>query len=316
MAIKILLDPGHDKAKYNQGVVPEYWEGARMWRLYQLLRPALEKRGFIVGGTKTRCDQALTVTQRGAMARGYHALISLHSNACGTESVDRPVFIHFVDDDCGKIDDTSKDLAKCLAKVVAEVMGTSQPQQYSKLSVRDRDHDGQKNDDHYGVLFAAHQAGVPAVIVEHSFHTNRRAAQWLLSDDNLAKLAEAEADALAEYYGVTGSTGSSAGSSAEAPAAKPGKTIDAVAKEVIAGKWGVGADRKAKLTAAGYDYAAVQKRVNEILSGKAAKPGKTVDQLAREVIAGKWGNGADRKARLTAAGYDYAAVQKRVNELL
>ena len=43
---------------------------------------------------------------------------------------------------------------------------------------------------------------------------------------------------------------------------------------------------------------------------------KSVEELAREVIAGKWGNGDDRKARLTAAGYDYAAVQKKVNELL
>ena len=38
---------------------------------------------------------------------------------------------------------------------------------------------------------------------------------------------------------------------------------------------------------------------------------KTVDTLAREVIQGKWGNGADRKNRLTAAGYNYSAVQKR-----
>jgi len=44
--------------------------------------------------------------------------------------------------------------------------------------------------------------------------------------------------------------------------------------------------------------------------------GKSIDTLAREVIKGLWGNGADRKNRLTAAGYDYNAVQKRVNELL
>lgn len=43
---------------------------------------------------------------------------------------------------------------------------------------------------------------------------------------------------------------------------------------------------------------------------------KSIDTLAREVIAGKWGNGSDRKNRLTAAGYDYNAVQKRVNQLL
>lgn len=43
---------------------------------------------------------------------------------------------------------------------------------------------------------------------------------------------------------------------------------------------------------------------------------KSVDTLAREVIAGKWGNGDTRKQKLEAAGYDYDAVQKRVNQLL
>jgi hypothetical protein len=42
---------------------------------------------------------------------------------------------------------------------------------------------------------------------------------------------------------------------------------------------------------------------------------KSIDEIAREVIQGKWGNGADRKNRLTKAGYDYKAVQDRVNEL-
>lgn len=43
---------------------------------------------------------------------------------------------------------------------------------------------------------------------------------------------------------------------------------------------------------------------------------KSIDTIAREVIAGKWSIGADRKRRLTAAGYDYKAVQKRINELM
>lgn len=43
--------------------------------------------------------------------------------------------------------------------------------------------------------------------------------------------------------------------------------------------------------------------------------GKSVDELAREVLQGKGGNGAERKKRLEAAGYDYAAVQKKVNQL-
>ena len=43
---------------------------------------------------------------------------------------------------------------------------------------------------------------------------------------------------------------------------------------------------------------------------------RTVEQLAKEVIMGKWGNGSEREKKLTAAGYDYSAVQERVNSLL
>ena len=43
---------------------------------------------------------------------------------------------------------------------------------------------------------------------------------------------------------------------------------------------------------------------------------KTVDEIAKEVINGLWGNGDDRKQKLTAAGYDYSVVQNRVNEIL
>ena len=43
---------------------------------------------------------------------------------------------------------------------------------------------------------------------------------------------------------------------------------------------------------------------------------KSIKTIAKEVIAGKWGNGTDRKKKLTAAGYDYTAVQKEVNKLL
>lgn len=46
------------------------------------------------------------------------------------------------------------------------------------------------------------------------------------------------------------------------------------------------------------------------------QPTKSIDELAQEVIDGKWGNGEERKTRLTEAGYDASAVQKRVNEIL
>lgn len=60
----------------------------------------------------------------------------------------------------------------------------------------------------------------------------------------------------------------------------------------------------AKLKAAGFS--------TYVVSGGS----KSVEEIAREVLQGKWGNGADRKARLEAAGYDYAEVQAKVNTLV
>lgn len=49
---------------------------------------------------------------------------------------------------------------------------------------------------------------------------------------------------------------------------------------------------------------------------KPSTPSYSVDELAQQVINGEWGNGDDRKNRLTAAGYDYQAVQNRVNQIV
>lgn len=95
------------------------------------------------------------------------------------------------------------------------------------------------------------------------------------------------------------------------------KSIDVIVDEVIAGKWGNGSDRKAKLENAGYNYNEIQTAVNNKLSGKTTTSSKKSNEtIANEVIAGKWGNGTDRKNKLTAAGYDYNAIQKIVNQKL
>lgn len=89
---------------------------------------------------------------------------------------------------------------------------------------------------------------------------------------------------------------------------------EALAREVIAGKWGNGSERRRRLIQAGYDPVAVQIVVNRLLAGQPVK--KSTEEVAREVIAGKWGNGAERVSRLIRAGYNPAAVQVVVNKLL
>ena len=105
-------------------------------------------------------------------------------------------------------------------------------------------------------------------------------------------------------------------SSAPVKPQKPAqKDITTIAKEVISGAWGNGEDRKNRLQSAGYNFDAVQAEVNRILSGTSSKPQKPVNEIAREVLRGEWGNGSDRKKRLEQAGYNYQAVQNEVNRL-
>ena len=70
----------------------------------------------------------------------------------------------------------------------------------------------------------------------------------------------------------------------------------------------------ARIKAAGFSGFITTKSGNAVESTAPAK--KSVDEVAKEVIAGKWGNGDARKEALVAAGYDYSAVQAAVNKLL
>lgn len=99
---------------------------------------------------------------------------------------------------------------------------------------------------------------------------------------------------------------------AQPQATKP--SIDMIAAEVLQGKWGNGAARKASLEAAGYSYEAIQAKVNQLLNVTPVR--KSVDDIAKEVIKGLWGNGSERINRLRQAGYDATLVQTRVNSLL
>lgn len=89
-----------------------------------------------------------------------------------------------------------------------------------------------------------------------------------------------------------------------------------IVQQVMQGEWGNGQERIQRLTEAGYDAGLIQEKVNLALQGSQINDTKTIDALACEVIQGDWGNGEERKERLEAAGYDYDAVQQRVNEIL
>lgn len=187
---KICIDAGHfAQYNYNANVMPRYWESYMAWSLHLYLKAELEKYGFTVITTRPERDKDLGLMARGQKARGCDLFISLHSNACNTESVDRAVVIY-------PVSGAKMDLATKLSQTVTEAMQLhDKPQIYNKWN-------SAHNADYYGVIRGAASVGVPGLIIEHSFHTNNRAAAWLNQDANLRKLAKAEAKTLAEYYGV------------------------------------------------------------------------------------------------------------------
>ena len=79
-------------------------------------------------------------------------------------------------------------LGQQLANTVHQVMSTAQGGTIWKRVGN--------NGDYYGVLRGATSVGTPAI------HTNLRATNWLLSDTNLQRLADAEAAVIAAYFGL------------------------------------------------------------------------------------------------------------------
>ena len=203
----VCLDAGH-YGKYNPSpAVKGYYESDMAWKLHLLLKKYLEKYGFEVKVTRSAQANDLDLYKRGFASKGCDLFLSLHSNAVANsvnETVDYAAIYHLTDDTTTNVDDASKAIAEKIAPVIADVMDTKKGYKVlSRKSSSDKNKDGIMNDNYYGVLNGARQAGTAGLILEHSFHTNTRATKWLMDDNNLDKLAKAEAEVLADYYGMS-----------------------------------------------------------------------------------------------------------------
>lgn len=190
MTVKICLDAGH-YGKINQSpAVKSYYESEMTWKLQNYLKSELESLGIDVITTRTVQGADKGLYERGATSKGCDLFISIHSNAVGSyvsESVDYPIAYVLLN---GK----STDIGLKLAKVVQATLGTSQP---AKTATRQG-----TSGEYYGVLRGANAVGTPGIILEHSFHTNTRITKWLLADKNLQILAKAEAECIAQHFGI------------------------------------------------------------------------------------------------------------------
>lgn len=204
--MRICLDAGHYGKRNQSPAAKEYYESVAMWDLHLLLKAELEKYGFTVVTTRKEQNKDCELYARGACSKMSDLFLSLHSNAVGNgvnESTDHVSVYHLVDDDGTDCDDVSKAFAEKIAPVIAQVMGVKKGYKIlTRKSSSDKNKDGVMNDNYYGVLHGARMVGTPGLILEHSFHTCTRSAKWLLDEENLQKLAEAEAKCIAEFFGV------------------------------------------------------------------------------------------------------------------
>lgn len=192
MSKVLTFDAGH-YGKYNRGTtVKEYYESEFTWKIVNKTKKYLEKN-YDVKIRLTRKKQAVdrALYSRGYAAKGTDGFYSFHSNACGTEKVDRVVVIYGINANSER-KKFALDLANAIKKCITCIDDKSQV--YSRKG---------KNGEYYGVLRGAAAAGVKdRYIIEHGFYTNTATAKWHLVDSNLNKLAKADGDAIAKHHGL------------------------------------------------------------------------------------------------------------------
>lgn len=199
---KICIDPGHYGKQNRSPGIPEYYESEMVWKLANLQKKYLEQLGHQVILTRNDPNKDLALVSRGKAAKGCDLFISDHSNAVGSgmnESVSHASIIRMTDDGTTKCDDVAKAFAEKIGPVIAQTMGITY-KVTTRQAQSDRNGDGIKNDNYYGVLHGARLVNVPGIILEHGFHTHSATVHWLLNDANLDRMAQNEAACIDQFF--------------------------------------------------------------------------------------------------------------------
>ena len=325
--VKIALDAGHG-LKTSGKQTPD---GVKEWTLNDKVRDkAVEMlRDYDVefiftDNNEGNVDETLASRLQMYLNAGVKSLVSVHHNA-HTGKWNNATGVEVYVDNNPTADDLR--LAQCIYDRLVK---------YTGLKGR-----GIKRMDFYII----NQDRIPAVLVEGGFMDGRNDNKVITSAAGQEAYAKAVAEGLIEFHSLKKKTVSTTTNTATTDAStdtlyrvqvgsfRNKAYADAMYKKVKAAgftpclikvnsdyKVQVGAYKNesnakkaaVKLKAAGFDAMITVKGGTSV----AVSTKKSIDEIAKEVIDGKWGNGYTRKNRLTKAGYDYQAVQARVNELL
>ena len=320
---KIALDAGH--GLYTSG--KQTPDGIKEWTLNDKVRDKVVKilSDYDVTIINTdndegNTDETLSYRVNKYLNAGVDVFVSIHHNALTGDWNNATGVEVFVDNNC-----TARDLE--LANAIYNHM-------VKNTGLKGR---GVKKMN----FVVINQNKIPAVLCEGGFMDGTYDYKYITSEIGILSYAQAVADGLIEFLGLKKKSAATVTTPTDTKTLYRVQTGSFRKKEYADGLY-------SKVTAAGFEaymvkvdglykiqVGAFATKANATnMANKLKKAGfdtcittasgtplsasalKSIDEIAKEVIRGKWGSGTDRKNRLVKAGYDYEAVQKRVNELI
>lgn len=259
-------------------------EAIQCGKIAAACKAALERCGIqvMVGQYDTMANRCAASDRFGA---DLH--VPIHTNACNGQVSGTRMFCH---------DTTGKGYKAC--KAIFNVLAPLTPGKSENISVNQQ-------------LFEIRVPSAPTAYIECEFHDVPSVAKWIV--EHTTDIGEAIAHGICNYFGVTYKSKSNpTPTPAPTPSANELYRVRKSWKDVASqiGAYSVLANA---IKACKTGYSVFDSKGNVVYPTTSKK---SVAEVAQEVIDGKWGNGQDRKNRLTAAGYNYDEVQNYVNKLL
>ena len=204
----IVLDPGHggtDSGAENQNGISSESESRLTLKIANYVKQELEKSSqFVVYMTRTN-DSYVGLSERVNYAASKNAdiLVSLHLNSADSKTANgAEILVPRTGRYNSKVAENAGQLAQDILKKLVSLGLYNRGLVYRDSASGTKYPDG-STADYYAIVRQGLQAGIPSIIVEHAFISSTVDAKFLDSEADLQKIGRADAEGIAQYFGVT-----------------------------------------------------------------------------------------------------------------